>query len=117
MSLLDRGRETITVYQEEAWTDRDGNVMTRPGSVGVQTRATLQPAAQSGTSARRAEQDNEGFEVETNYRLRLPRSFPFVLGAQAAIEWNGEYWSVVGDAKLYNGSSRTRHYDYIIRRS
>lgn len=117
MSLLDKGRETVTVYQEETWTDRDGNTMTRPGSVGVTTPATISPAAQSGTSARRAEQDNEGFETEAAYQMRLPRSFPFVLGAQARVEWRGQYWSVVGDAFHFNRSSRTKRVEYMIRRS
>lgn len=117
MSLLDRGRETVTVYQEETWTDRDGNTMTRPGSVGTVTIATIQPAAQSGTSARRAEQDNEGFETEQVYRMHLPRSFPYTLGAQARIEWNGQYWAVVGDAFHFNGSRNTKRVEYTIRRT
>lgn len=117
MSLLDKGRETVTVYQEETWTDRDGNTMTRPGPTGVTTRATIQPAAQSGTSARRAEQDNEGFETEQVYRMHLPRSFTTTLGAQARIEWKGQYWAVVGDAFQFNGSARTKRVEYTIRRT
>ena len=117
MSLLDRGREIVTVYPEIEWTDPDGNVMTRPAEVGITTQAAIQLQAQSGTSARRSEQDNEGFETETVYRLRLPRSFPIVLGAQSAVEWNGARYSVIGDAHYYNGSLRTRHRDYTIRRT
>lgn len=117
MSLLDKGREEVVVYQEVLTTDRDGNKFTKAGDVGVPVMAVVQPAAQSGTSARRAEQDNEGFETEAIYRLRLPRSFPFVLGAQAKVKWRGVMWSVSGDAKFYNGSSRTAHVDYTIKRT
>lgn len=117
MTLLDKGRETVVVYQDEEWIDSDGNVMRRAGSVGVTTRAVVQVLAQSGTSSRRSEQDNEGFETEAVYRLRLPRDFPFILGAQAQVEWLGVRWSVIGDAKRFNGSSRTAHYDYVIRRT
>lgn len=117
MSLLDRGRETILVFQEVDEIDRDGNIMKGVSPTGVSTIATIQPAIQSGTSQRRAEQTNEGYETEDTYRLRLPRSFPFILGAQAQIEWLGHRWHVVGKVHRYNGSDRTAHVDYIVRRS
>jgi len=117
MSLLDTGRETVTIYQEIETTDADGNTITKAGPTGVETIAAVQLAAQSGTSARRAEQDNEGFESEQVYRLRLPRSFPFLIGAQAKVEWRGVMWSVIGKPRLYNGSNNTAHVDYIIRRN
>lgn len=118
MSLLDKGRETVTVYQEETYTDADGNLMSRPGAVGVTTtRAVVQLMAQSGTSQRRAEQDNEGFETEEMYRLRLPRSFPLVVGAHAKVVWRGLEWSVIGKPRRYNSSNRTAHIDYMIRRT
>lgn len=117
MSLLDRGNETVTVYQEEVVTSRDGNPQTRPGSTGITTRATIQLRAQSGTSARRAEQDNEGFETEAVYRIRFPRSFGMILGSQAQIEWNGVRYAVIGDAQYFNGNKRTRHWDYTMRRT
>ena len=117
MSLLDRGREVVTVYPEIVGTDVDGNIITKASNTGIVTRATVQPMAASGTSGRRAEQDNEGFETEENYRLRLPRRFPHVLGAQAKVSWRNQIWSVAGDHKAYNGSNRTRHTDYVIRRT
>lgn len=117
MSLLDRGREEVTIYQEVVTTDRDGNVLTKPGSVGTTTIATIQVLAQSGTSQRRAEQTNEGFETEEVYRMRLPRSFPFVVGNQAQVLWRGKRWSVMGKARFYNGSSKTAHIDYMIKRA
>lgn len=119
MSLLDRvGPETITVYPEIVTTDEDGNELLRADSVGVVRTAVIQPAAQSGTSARRSEQDNEGYETEQNYRLRFsPQSSHMVLGQTSEIEWNGERWHIVGYATDYNGSRKTKHADYMIRRT
>jgi len=117
MSLLDTGRETVIIFQEIETIDSDGNTITKAGPVGVETIAAVQLAAQSGTSARRAEQDNEGFESEQVYRLRLPRSFPFLIGAQAQVEWLGVRWSIIGKPRRYNGSNNTAHTDYIIRRN
>ena len=89
--LLDRpGREVVKVFLEEEYTDSDGNLMTRASLTGITTTATVQFAAASGTSARRAEQDNEGFETEATYNIRFPRSFPYTLGAQSKIEWQGK---------------------------
>jgi hypothetical protein len=118
MGLLDRGNEDIVIYPEEVWTDSDGNTMTRPSATGVPARAMIRPAAQSGTSARRAEQDNEGFETETTYLMRVPTAdYPDRIGAQARVGWNGQYWAVIGDGLMYNGSRRTRHIEYTIRRT
>lgn len=102
---------------EEKSADSDGNIVTRPSSVGFPARAMIQVLAQSGTSARRSEQDNEGFESEEVYRLRFARSFPYRLGAQARIEWRGQYWAIIGEARIYAGSRSTAHVDYTIRRT
>lgn len=117
MSLLDIGKQNVTIYLEEVWTDSDGNTMTRPGSVGIPAKVTIQFEPASGTSQRRVEQDNEGFETEQNYRMRVPRNFPYVIGAQSKIVWDGKTFSVNGDAQPYNGSPRTAHLDYSLRRT
>lgn len=118
MSLLDKpGREIVTVFMQETYTDSDGNLMTRASTTGITTDATIQLLAQSGTSSRRAEQDNEGFETEQMYRLRFPRKWTLVLDAQAKVEWQGVMWSVIGKVRRYNSSERTRHNDYMIRRT
>ena len=117
MSLLDTGDEDILIFQEESYLSRDGNMMTRPAEIGIPAKACIQPLAASGTSARRSEQDNEGFESEQNYRLRLRRSQGIVIEGQARIEWRGEYWAVVGDPVHYMGSRNTAHTDYRIRRN
>lgn len=116
MSLLDSANVDVVVYLEEHVTDEDGNIRTRPSATGIPTRCRIQPVGQSGTSARRAEQDNEGFESEKYYSVRFPRAFPHVLNAQSQIEWQGKRWAVVGDRTQYLGSAATRHEVYTIRR-
>lgn len=117
MSLLDRGcSEDVVVFLEEVVTDMDGNIRTRASSVGITTKARLQVQGQSGTSSRRQEQDNEGYESEKVYTLRFPRSFPHVLGAQSEIEWRGERWAVFGDVNRYTSSPATRHDTYTVKR-
>lgn len=119
MSLLDKAKQNILIFHEEEYTDEDGNTILRPSAVGVPAKAEIQPARQSGTSARRAEQDNEGYETEETYRLRFTRqhdrTMP-VLGQAAQIEWRGERWVLVGLPTFYFGSRRTQHIDYQIRR-
>lgn len=118
MSLLDSGPcyEPCTVYLEEVVTDEDGNIRTRPSTTGIQAKARFQIQWQSGTSSRRQEQDNEGYESEQIYMARFPRSFPYDLGAQSEIEWRGKRWALFGDANRYNSSPRTRHNVYTIKR-
>lgn len=119
MSLLDRGREVITVYPEILTTDSDGNPFRKAGTTGYTTRATIQKIGDSGTSARRAEQDNEGFESERLALLRLPRSFEAAhgpLGRYAHIIWRGEKWTIFGDPFFFNGSDRTAHVNYTLKR-
>ncbi|WP_066901053.1 hypothetical protein [Mycolicibacterium houstonense] len=128
MSLLeDRANyEPCTVFPEETARDEDGNLITRPAAVGISTIpgygpvvGRFQPASMSGTSARRAEQDNEGFESEQMYKLRFPRKLDELLGelgAQSEIEWRGKRWTIFGDPYRFNGSRRTAHIDYLLRR-
>ena len=62
-----------------------------------------------------AEKDSAvGFETESKYRLRLV-GYPTVLGAQSQVEWNGKRYSIDGEPKIYNGSRRTAHVDYVIK--
>lgn len=117
MSLLDSGhREDVTVYVEETYVDGDGNTDTRPSETGFPAKARIQIKGQSGTAARRSEQDNEGFESEKVYELKFPRSFTTILGAQAQIQWRGARWTLFGDVNRYNNSRRTAHNTYTIKR-
>ncbi|AHJ86387.1 hypothetical protein 40AC_23 [Mycobacterium phage 40AC] len=121
MSLLDTGAryQPVIVYPEVLVTDSDGNKFTRPSKEGIPAQARLQVANQSGTSARRAEQDNEGFSTEKVYRMRFPRSFTKehgILGAQSQIEWRGQRWALFGDATVYDSSPALARVDYTIKR-
>ncbi|ASJ79770.1 head closure Hc1 [Mycobacterium phage Fameo] len=121
MSLLDTGAryQPVIVYPEELVIDADGNKRTRASKTGIPAIARLQVANQSGTSARRAEQDNEGFESEKVYRMRFPRSFTKengILGAQSQIEWRGQRWALFGDATVYDSSPALARVDYTIKR-
>lgn len=121
MSLLDSGPgyEDCIVYPEIETTSTDGNPKTRPSDTGIPARARFQIQGQSGTSSRRQEQDNEGFESEKVYKVRFPRSSQFStspMGAQSEIEWRGARWAVFGDPALYNASRGTAHTTYTIKR-
>lgn len=116
MSLLDRGlTEDVIVYPEITVTDDDGNTRTKPSATGIATRARLDVLGQSGTSSRRQEQDNEGYESERVYSIRFPRNFQ-ELGAQSQVEWLGERWALFGDVNRYTRSRRTGHTTYTIKR-
>jgi len=118
MSLLRHGNQTVTVYHAEKWESADGNVMWRPSTTDVETidNCVVQVEAQSGTSARRTEQDEEGYDTERIYRLRPPQTYTRVINFASEVEWNGQRWAVNGWPKLYNGSVRTQHVDYSLRR-
>lgn len=123
MSLLDRAKQDIVVFPEESFVDRDGNTLLRASLTGIPAKAEIQPARQSGTSARRAEQDNEGYETEEVYRLRFARKVPpalaavLPLGQASEVEWLGERWTIVGNVTRYLGSRKTTHSDYQVRRN
>lgn len=120
LSLLDKAQQNVVVYPQETFEDDLGNVLLRPAAVGYEAKAEVQPARQSGTSARRAEQDNEGYETEESYRVRFSRQHDRThppLGQGAQIKWDGKMWSVIGNPTFYMGSRRTAHIDYMIQRS
>lgn len=121
MSLLDRGTqyEPVTVFPEVLTEDIDGNPRTLPSTVGIPTAARLQVMNQTGTSARRAEEDNEGFESEEVYSMRFTRQFnrtQGLLGLQSQVEWGGDRWVVFGYGNRYHGSPRTARFTYTIKR-
>ena len=118
MSLLDRGNETVTIQPPTYVEDEDGNLMPtyNPANESV-ARVRLQPSAQSGTSARRAEQDNEGFESEQLYALRFVRGQEITLDPLTKVIWEGKTWHIFGYPRKYNGSSRTHRLEYLIRRT
>jgi len=118
MSLLRRGRETVIVFHAEEYFSPDGNVMYRASDTDVDIidNSVVQLAAQSGTSARRAEQDEEGYDTEDVYRFRPPQSYTREISFGSRAEWDGRMWAVIGNVRKYNGSDVTRHHDYTLRR-
>ena len=118
MSLLDKWNAEVLVYLEEAVTDKDGNIRTRASKEPTPLKVWISPVGQSGTSARRAEQDNEGYETEQVLRMRVRRKdMGLKIGAQSKVLIDGQLWSVFGDKQYYRASRRTGHYDYSLRRS
>jgi len=128
MSLLDRGEgyEPCVVYPVVTRVDDDGNTLTKASTTGIATVGRFQVQGQSGTSSRRAEGNDEGFDSERVYTVRFPNSFTDEhgeLGAQAQIGWRTDAlgrearWQVYGPVQRYGSSRRTRHVVYTIRRS
>jgi hypothetical protein len=113
MSLLHRGTDQVRVFAEVTKTDSDGNKVTTPGTVGIVCRAVVQPLGLLGASA---ESTEGGFNSESRYRLRLIGWQGSLLGAQSAVEWQRRRYAIDGDPKIYNGSRRTAHVDYVMVR-
>ncbi|AEJ94506.1 head-to-tail stopper [Mycobacterium phage Achebe] len=119
MSLLDHAPDDVIVYPQIVTVDDDGNTITKPSETGIPTKARLQVLGQSGTSSRRQEQDNEGFESERVYTIRFTRKFDKefgILGMQSEVEWMGVRWSLFGEPAYYTNSRRTRHITYTVKR-
>lgn len=113
MSLLNRGRETVTVFPEVTVTDRDGNTVTRVGTMGIVTKASVQPISSTEPD------DPGGSRTVSRYRLRLAGGWPTgggILGAQSQVEWRGKRYAIEGDAMLHTGSPRTAHAVYTLAR-
>ncbi len=120
MSQLDVMNVNVVVYPQVEITTRHLNTTTAASDTGIPTPARIQVASSSGTSARRAEQDNDGFESEVFYRIRFPRAFDSehgILGMQSQISWEGKKYGVFGIPQRYMGSSRTAHVEYLMQRS
>lgn len=113
MSLLDTGRETVTVYPQVMVTDSDGTDLQVPSTVGVTGLASVQP--QSIRANPVGEAAVIGQQLTTTYRLRLARGFPISLGPWAKVEWRGRDWDVVGEPQRSNGSDTTAHIVALIR--
>lgn len=106
MSLLNRGTDTVTVFEEVTRTDSDGNTITTPGTVGVVSRAVVRPLSST---------ESDG-DTAPKYRLRLVGWHGSLLGAHSAVEWNGKRYAIDGEPLVYNGSRRTAHVTYTLIR-
>lgn len=115
-SLLNRPNADVLVYPEVATTDAAGNTITRPAETGVPCKARIQVAGQP------TEEQDEGFRTSDRLNIRLIGWTGGELGAQAAISWGTDdlgrpkMYAVEGEPLRYNGSRRTAHTEYIIRR-
>lgn len=117
MSLLDRGTEQLTVYPEVTTTDPDGNPITKADTANpVLAWGRVQRQGQSGTSARRAEVQQEGHETEEVYIVRFVRGTQ-LFGAQSKLLWRGKVYSFFGDVDVRSSSPKTAHELYTVRRS
>ena len=110
MSLLTHGTELVTVFPEEVTTDVDGNIRTRASAVGVIAKAAISPVITT-------ESENAGFESTEQLSMRLVGWAGSELGPQAQVEWQGRRYGVFGQPKRYNGSPRTQHTVYYIKRT
>lgn len=121
MSLLDKGNETLVIYPQASRLDADGNKINYADKNNpITVHGVVQLLAQSGTSARRSEQDEEGYDSEEMYRVRLTRAdIARVVDIlpQAQILWDNKTWAVFGYHQYYNGSPRTAHVDFMLRRT
>lgn len=117
MALLNKGNAEVIVHADAESTDSDGNPSRVPSPVGVPMTVMIQPRPQSGTSARRAEQDGEGFESEEIYRMRFRRGEDMDLGPESYVVWRGDKWTIAGWPLRFRGSSRTEHSDYVLKRT
>lgn len=110
MSLLDTGREVVTVYPMVKSTDPDGNEIWGPSETGVDVRASVQPISSDEAAV-------NGQQVSTVYRVRPVRSSPVPVGPWAKVVWDGREWDVVGEPARHNSSPATRRVTFQIRGS
>lgn len=106
MTLLDQGRDTVTVYQDGEVVDEYGTPRRVPGAVGVDVPGCRVQPLGSG--------DGSSFEegVTRMYKV-IARTLP--LGPWSRVEWRGDSYDILGEVMLSNGSDRTRHAVAIIR--
>jgi hypothetical protein len=111
MSLLDRGRQAVTVFPEETVTDSDGNPFTRASAVGIDLRAEIQPLSST-------EDADGGFVTESRFRLRLAgqRGAAVVLGPRSQVQWKGNRYSIEGNGREHFGSPATTRVEYVMMR-
>lgn len=104
MSLITRGRVTLTVYPLVDVDDGYGG--TKPGQ-----GAPVPVSAQVFPSS--TEELPDGLLTGEEYTViadRLPA------GPWSRVDWDGEVWAVVGDVRRYRQTLRTSYDSAIIRR-
>jgi hypothetical protein len=104
--LLDRGRETLTVYLEELVTDSLGNKIKRPSGVGIPIKVT-------SSEDRSSDAELPG-QVTNKVKRILARQVP--IGSWSRVVFNGEEWDLAGPPTFTKGAtSRLNHIEFTIR--
>lgn len=108
VSLLDNGRETVTVYPEVDVEDADGNKVKGPAADGISITCSVQPV--------RGEKDVVlGQQTAEVYRVRPNRFETVPVGPWAKVAWAGVDWDVELPPLRNNGSDATRHVVFYIK--
>lgn len=107
MSLLDDGRDVVTLYPEKVVTDVLGNPGKRVPDMDnpVELTGRVQPVSFTETDA-------NGQQVQSRWRF-ITRSFP--AGAWALVTWDGRDFDVVAEVARRNGSDTTQHVTVILQ--
>ena len=104
--LLDRGRETLTVYLEELVTDSLGNKIKRPSGVGIPVKVT--------TSEDRSSDAELPGQVTNKVIRIMARQVP--IGSWSRVVFDGEEWDLASPPRFTTGAtSRLKHIEFTIR--
>lgn len=104
--LLDRGRETLTVYLEETATDSLGNTIKRPSGDGVELRVTA-------SEDRSSDAELPG-QVSNKVLRIMARQVP--AGSWSRVIFRGEEWDLGLPPTFTEGATRRlRHIEFTIK--
>ena len=104
--LLDRGRETLTVYLEELVTDSLGNKIKRPSGVGIPVKVT--------TSEDRSSDAELPGQVTNKVIRIMARQVP--IGSWSRVVFDGEEWDLASPPRFTTGATkRLKHIEFTIR--
>ena len=107
MSLL-KGQHTVTVTPMVPGPRDRYNVPTRvPGTPVVVTQVVIEPA-KNASFAPAVSQDEVTTSVIERYELKTTKPWPG--GIHSRIEWNGEEYDQVAEAKPFLRGVRTKHW-------
>jgi head-tail adaptor len=108
VSLLDAGREEVTVFPQVSTVDPSGNTVFKPAVTGVVVLASVQPISSTEPSV-------AGQETVATYRVRVNRRQAVPLGPWSKVLWDGRSWDLDGEPARYTGSAATEHVSFRIK--
>lgn len=128
MSLLDRGTVPCKIYPTVTVTDSDGNTVTRASQTPIETVGRFWPQVQSsGSTNPYMEEEKIGFLTEQFYTAQFPRAVEEEFGPfnpMSKVSWGPSgasgrerVWEIFGQPIVYNGSAKTKHTTYMLRRA